>query len=97
MKLHASFVAAVALSFVALGQEPKDDDDAIDVMIVGPEAQTIELDDVDIAEIAPDGALGSFILGVQGKAQDDAKKPKKQDEPPGALASKLSRATRVKP
>jgi hypothetical protein len=90
MKPHASFlVFALALSCVALGQEPADDDDRVDVKVIGPEIKTIELDEFELAEVLPtDGATGAFILGVEGKAQDDAKKPKKQDDRDGKVIEK---------
>lgn len=81
MRLNSCLVAALALSFVAYGQDPKDDDEnEVEVQVMAPEVQ--QLEDADLTEILPPN-LGSFILGVEGQAtqdEKDARKAKKQDD-----------------
>jgi hypothetical protein len=77
MKFSSCVTAALALSFVAFGQNPKDDDEnEVEVQVMAPEVEAIQLDGADDL-VNFDHALGSLILGVEGQATQDEKDSKK--------------------
>jgi len=81
MRFNSCLVAALALSFVAFGQNPKDDDDdEIEVKVVGPEVKILEADDVDVVDLVPMQGLGSIAIGGKQDADEKGKKARKQDD-----------------